>query len=313
MAAQIVKCICFFQTKIVFFKIELTESSLGLHAPSSKVYSHKLPLSDLLDRPSPSYQLRNYPLVPRYDSSESLTPYKRRDPIASSYNSSVDEQLMEYEYGPRRYRSPSPSFDIERYAPSRFRSVLGTSSELQRVLPYLTTKLRDTRIELAQPAQLKCQALGGRPSNIKWFKNGREIKQDGRLTLWNANDMSVLEISRATLMDTGLYRAEVHNGIGTTSYYCMLRVTRRITSLLYKDLPLNSDPEYTFKEGEVIRVINRLPPHLSDGKLFLLLCLALLTIFSPRLGLLSQWNSHQYTWSRLNNSRSIWFSKADHL
>lgn len=159
------------------------------------------------------------------------------------------------------------SLDIERYNPNRFSSIIGAhSSELQRVLPFLTTKLRDTRIEMAQPAQLKCHALGGRASSIKWFKNGREIKQDGRMTLWNANDMSVLEISRATLTDTGLYRAEVNNELGATSYYCMLRVTRRMTSILYKDLPLNSDPEYTFKEGEVIRVINRLPTTVNEGE-----------------------------------------------
>lgn len=242
-------------------QIYSTGESLALPRPSgSGSLSHKLPLSDLLDRPSPSYQLRPHGYVSPYGSSDSLCSYKRRDPIATAYNNSAGNRLWELEHSPQRYRPMSPrSFEVERYLPTRFSSVLGNSSELQRVLPFLTTKLRDTRIEMAQPAQLKCHALGGRPSTVKWFRNGRELKQDGRMTLWNANDMSVLDISRATLTDTGLYRAEVHNELGTTSYYCMLRVTRRMTSILYKDLPMNSDPEYTFKEGEVIRVINRLP------------------------------------------------------
>lgn len=262
-----------------FLLFSTIDQNFALPAPSSSSYSHKLPLSDLIDRPSPSYALRK-PIVPYYGSNESLSHYRRRDPITSSYDTSSGDRLWELQHSPGRYRPMSParfldhhqqhaaSNAIERYSPSRFSSLIGSSTELQRVLPFLTTKLQDTRIEMAQPAQLKCHALGGRPSTIKWFKNGREIKQDGRMTLYSARDMSVLDISRATLTDTGLYRAEVHNELGTTSYYCMLRVTRRMTSILYKDLPFNSDPEYTFQEGEVIRVINRLPNQINEGTVF---------------------------------------------
>lgn len=198
-----------------------------------------------------------------------LSTYRRRSLAPSLRYDPLLDPVWESEYSAQKYRPQfTPTrvkpFDIERYSIHKFKSILDKPTSMQQVSPYLTTKLTDTRIELSQPAQLKCHAIGGKASKIKWFKNGTEIKEDGRLSLWNASNSSVLDISRTNLTDSGLYRAVVENDLGSTSYYCLLTVSRRTTSYMYKELPHGSDMSYTFKEGEIIRVIARMPQRIDE-------------------------------------------------
>lgn len=199
-----------------------------------------------------------------------LSYIRRRSAIPSlRYDPQLDP-LWESDYNAQRYRPrqlperPRSTFDIERYSITKFKNYLAKPTTLSQIKPYLTTQLRDTSIEMSQPAQLKCHAIGGNAAQIKWFKNGMEIKQDGRVSLWNASNTSVLDISRTCFTDSGLYRAVVDNELGSTSYYCMLTVRKRTTAVMYKELPLGSDMEYTFKEGEIIRVISRVPSYYMD-------------------------------------------------
>lgn len=208
-------------------------------------------------------------IIPYLDSTPDLSTYRRRSLAPSlRYDPSLDP-VWESEYSAQKYRPQfAPSrirpLDIERYSIQKFKSILDKPTSMQQVSPYLTTKLTDTRIEVSQPAQLKCHAIGGKASKIKWYKNGMEIKEDGRLSFWNASNSSVLDISRTCLTDSGLYRAVVENDLGTTSYYCLLTVSRRTTSYMYKELPFGSDINYTFKEGEIIRVIARMPYRIDE-------------------------------------------------
>lgn len=134
--------------------------------------------SDVLHR---TVRHRSVPPAPNYFiPSNEITPYHRRDPVnAWKYDSLLNDRLWEYQYSPRSHRR-SASREIEHYTPDRFRDVIATSNDRHKILPYLTTKLRQTRIEATRPAQLTCRAIGGPTTRIKWYKNGSEIKQDGK-------------------------------------------------------------------------------------------------------------------------------------
>lgn len=89
----------------------------------------------------------------------------------------------------------------------------------------------------------------------------------GRLSIINRSGTSLLEISRTSLIDSGLYRAEITNSMGRTSYYCMLKVTRPTAPLFYKHISCTPRQEYTFREGDIIRIVNKLDTHIHNGKL----------------------------------------------
>lgn len=134
---------------------------------------------------SRSVRHRSVPPSPHHwISSEDVTPYHRKSPVVDhwKYDSLFNDRLWEYEHSPRSHRS-SVARDIERYTPDRFKFAIATASNPYQILPHLTTKLRQTRIEAAKSAQLTCRLIGGTTSRIKWFKNGNEIQQGGKLLL----------------------------------------------------------------------------------------------------------------------------------
>lgn len=70
-------------------------------------------------------------------------------------------------------------------------------------------------------------------------------------------------------MDSGLYRAEISNSMGITSYYCMLKVTRPTAPILYQHVNSGPCQEYTFREGDIIRIVNKLYTDDHNGMLII--------------------------------------------
>lgn len=45
--------------------------------------------------------------------------------------------------------------------------------------PQFAMRLRDRRVQTSYPFRLTCQVLGYPEPQVTWFKNGKEIREDG--------------------------------------------------------------------------------------------------------------------------------------
>ncbi|KAK1798804.1 hypothetical protein P4O66_007084 [Electrophorus voltai] len=144
-------------------------------------------------------------------------------------------------------------------------------------------KLCDVRLEEGSPITLECEL--SRPNvNVRWLKNGSEVKADKGSRVFSIGHRRCLQIAQSTMSDSGLYTCD----IGDLQTFCKVEIYERelevVTEL--EDLYIKEDQNAVFmcevsledvpgdwyKDGHRIRPSDTVKIRTEGTKHFLLIC-----------------------------------------
>ncbi|XP_026875960.2 LOW QUALITY PROTEIN: obscurin-like protein 1a [Electrophorus electricus] len=144
-------------------------------------------------------------------------------------------------------------------------------------------KLCDVRLEEGSPITLECEL--SRPNvNVRWLKNGSEVKADKGSRVFSIGRRRCLQIAQSTMGDSGLYTCD----IGDLQTFCKVEIYERelevVTEL--EDLYIKEDQNAVFmcevsledvpgdwyKDGHRIRPSDTVKIRTEGTKHFLLIC-----------------------------------------
>ncbi|XP_051161896.1 titin homolog isoform X2 [Leptopilina boulardi] len=131
--------------------------------------------------------------------------------------------------------------------------------------PQFAMRLRDRRVQTSYPFRLTCQVLGYPEPQVTWFKNGKEIREDGFHAFWNESHFHTLEISSSSVEDSGCYMATAKNLYGSVSCRCMIVVDKGIRAYIAPEFTCGLDAAYTLKPGEELRMSAQIEAYPSVG------------------------------------------------
>merc|ERR1712142_195394 len=81
--------------------------------------------------------------------------------------------------------------------------------------PEFEEVIKSTSIKLNDILELKCKVTGDPKPSIKWFKDGREIKQASNTRITQEGQECVLKTSKFTKSEIGTYKCVATNSVGT--------------------------------------------------------------------------------------------------
>lgn len=70
-----------------------------------------------------------------------------------------------------------------------------------------------SRVKSGRSLVLTCTLLEGRDVSFSWFKDGRIIRPEERVTIFPTDDSSMLKIGNVSSQDSGIYACLASNGI----------------------------------------------------------------------------------------------------
>lgn len=148
----------------------------------------------------------------------------------------------------------------------KIKELIRTESEIEEdTLPIFVMRMRDRRVQVSYPVRLTCQVKGYPKPNITWTKNGLPVFNDRKHIIYDDGYYNTLEISKTSLDDCGTYSAIAKNELGSVSCNCSLIVDKGIGAYIIPEFTTPLDPEYTFKEGEEIRISAKVEAYPSVG------------------------------------------------
>ncbi|XP_025602051.2 titin homolog isoform X2 [Athalia rosae] len=132
--------------------------------------------------------------------------------------------------------------------------------------PQFTMRLRDRRVQMTYPVRLTCQVIGDPTPLVTWYKNGKEIQQDGSHIFWNdESHFHTLEVTHSNLEDSGCYMAAARNSAGSVSCRCILVVDKGIRAYIAPEFLCGLDAAYTAKVGGELRMSAQVEAYPSVG------------------------------------------------
>ncbi|VDK68030.1 unnamed protein product, partial [Onchocerca ochengi] len=114
--------------------------------------------------------------------------------------------------------------------------------------PEITKSIKDVSVSRKSELKLECHAIGEPAPQYIWYKDGQEIiPTSENIEIVNEGFISVLLIHHTSIADTGLYRCEVVNDLGSVDSEATVTVTEVRAHFV------SSFPEYLeIDEGEEI-------------------------------------------------------------
>ncbi|XP_036426457.1 obscurin-like protein 1a isoform X2 [Colossoma macropomum] len=144
-------------------------------------------------------------------------------------------------------------------------------------------KLSDIRLEEGSPVMLECE-LSRQNVEVRWLKNGVELKSDKGLRIYSMGRKRCLQIMQSSVSDSGLYTCE----IGDLCTFCKLEIYERELEIIteLEDLYIKEDqnavfmcevsmedmPGEWYKNGHRIRPSSTIKTRREGTKHFLLIC-----------------------------------------
>ncbi|XP_066519296.1 obscurin-like protein 1a [Hoplias malabaricus] len=144
-------------------------------------------------------------------------------------------------------------------------------------------KLCDMRLEEGSPVTLECE-LSRQNVEVKWMKNGLELKSDKGLRIYSMGRKRCLQITQTTVSDSGLYTCE----IGDLSTFCKLEIYERELELVTEledlyikenqnavfmcEVSMEDMPGDWYKNDHKIRPSSTIKTRREGTKHFLLIC-----------------------------------------
>lgn len=148
----------------------------------------------------------------------------------------------------------------------KIKELIRTESEIEEdTLPIFVMRMRDRRVQVSYPVRLTCQVKGYPKPSIIWTKDGLPILNDRKHIIYDDGFYNTLEISKTSLDDSGVYTAIAKNELGSVSCSCSLIVDKGIGAYIIPEFTSPLDPEYTFKEGDEIRIVAKVEAYPSVG------------------------------------------------
>lgn len=86
-----------------------------------------------------------------------------------------------------------------------------------------------------------------------------------KIAMWNDDQFFTIEISNASVRDSGVYTATARNKLGSVSCHCNLIVDKGIRSYIAPEFLCNFDPVYTVKENQDVRVSAQIEAYPTVG------------------------------------------------
>ncbi|MBN3297323.1 OBSCN protein, partial [Amia calva] len=143
-------------------------------------------------------------------------------------------------------------------------------------------KLEDVQIAEGSGVSLECE-LSRQNVDIKWFKNGNELKPGKNYRIYSMGRKRFLQITKCVTMDSGVYTCDA----GDASLTCALEVYERDVEVIQglEDVDIEEDqnavfmcevsedvPGEWFKNGERIKPTSTIKIRQEGTKHFLLMC-----------------------------------------
>lgn len=134
--------------------------------------------------------------------------------------------------------------------------------------PVFKEVFKNQSVELQGTIRLQC-IVEGKPSTVRWLKDGEEIRASKRFHIKRQDDGSCsLSVDNATQKDTGVYTCEAVNKFGTISYNGNVTVETSLRAVPIPQIPVKPTiaivPEREVSEplkleGEFLRQVYDLP------------------------------------------------------
>ena len=92
--------------------------------------------------------------------------------------------------------------------------------------------LQNVEIQTSGEAVLRCDITPGDPvADVHWFKDSKELYKNKKHRMSYVDDVAILTIAEANMKDSGSYRCEAVNKLGTVETECNLIVQGKIRIL----------------------------------------------------------------------------------
>lgn len=99
--------------------------------------------------------------------------------------------------------------------------------------PEVVEPLQNVVMQTPGEAVLKCDITPGDPvADVHWFKDSKELYKGRKYSMSYVNDVALLTIAEPTVKDSGSYRCEAVNKLGTVETDCSLVVQGTVHILL---------------------------------------------------------------------------------
>ena len=99
---------------------------------------------------------------------------------------------------------------------------------------HFVKKLKDMRIELAQPLKLECTFTGTPRIYINWLKDGKIIWASYQYNVRTTDTSCILEVLNSDRYEAaGRYSCEISNGAGTDICHAQVAIGKSLTIPYY--------------------------------------------------------------------------------
>lgn len=89
----------------------------------------------------------------------------------------------------------------------------------RKIPPSFTKKPLETiQDSEGKSIKIEARASGSQPLSVTWFKDEQEILETGNYELSFKNNLVILNIKKAQIVDSGIYICEVANDAGTAKF-----------------------------------------------------------------------------------------------
>lgn len=171
----------------------------------------------------------------------------------------------------------------------KFLNFINLSIESNDRSPQFTMRIRDRRVQMTYPVRLTCQAIGHPAPEIIWYKDEKEIVQNGNYPMlpyssailsilyqlifildhhifWDdGSNFHTLEIIHSSLDDSGCYMVTARNINGSVSCRCNLTVDKGIRAYIAPEFLHGLDAAYTVQLNQELRMSAQIEAYPSVG------------------------------------------------
>lgn len=101
----------------------------------------------------------------------------------------------------------------------------------ERILPEITLKPEDVKIQEGESAQFVCKVKGQPTPEITWYLDDQPIENDDIYKVITEEGESTLVLPEAFPEDAGIYTVKAVNEVGTVESTVVLNVTGELSAL----------------------------------------------------------------------------------